>query len=776
MRVRSVFALAVCVAAWGQPPTKPVIGVRGVINYFSQGPAGSTVAAGALVQINGFNLGPDGGLTTTATPWPDQLGDVTVAIDGKPAPLYSVSPTTILAQVPPNAVAGLGTVVVKRTSGSSAPARVTIAAIAPAIKNATAGKGIITLIVDGLGPTTPHIAAGDVGPSDTPATPNAALVAYVGGLRAKVTAAASTKTPGVFDVQIAVPTGARPGDLVMLLAARQPAAPVVYQKLDSARVQMVALPSDAPPIVTLTPAGLNGDYLVANAARDANGCYAAAIVDLAAKTYTAIPDCLTSTANGVAPVVMAADSDSAAALIGPLNGDAQTGISTAAAIYNVGAPAPVTFPSPASVLTATSTLFTAGLPGTPAKVATIDPLTNDVQVSNAPGAGAGSANPISVDGLAEVYASANLGQGRTAVIAGDNNAKPTKAEFAVLDSTGAVTFTQPFPAGWLPLLDAAVPPRTGQTPSTAALHAPSIFDAATRLFFVLARATDSSADAFLAFSPAGDDPQVAAFPSGWFAASCTSDMRLFNINLAHRLAIAGSQVAEAAYKTSCAGSGFLVLDFNAAAVSAVPLPDLGEMRVPSTKADTSLASMNDYIFGARIDPTRTGISDTIYVLDGATGNVSSLSVASPVTGFADASVLQIPAMTSLLAQNIKKAAGDDGFTLFDLDARTATTIPVPDGYDTLSALTDGTAVCCLATQKVVLRALKQGGSAVAVYDLASGTINAVEGSQGVSSIGPPTAAGSAGGRLISADAAANAIFAVTYRGSKQVGIIVIQVP
>src|SRR5579872_3163393 len=216
MRVRSVFALAVCVAAWGQPPTKPVIGIRGVINYFSQGPAGSTVAAGALVQINGLNLGPDGGLTATDSPWPNSLGDVTVAIDGKPAPLYSVSPTQIIAQVPPNAAAGLDPVVVKRASGSSLPARVNIAAVAPAIKSANAAKGVISLIVDGLGPTTPRIAAGDVGPSDTPAVPNAALVAYVGGLRAKVTATASTKTPGVFDVQIAVPSGARAGDMVML--------------------------------------------------------------------------------------------------------------------------------------------------------------------------------------------------------------------------------------------------------------------------------------------------------------------------------------------------------------------------------------------------------------------------------------------------------------------------------------------------------------------------------------------------------------------------------
>lgn len=767
MLFRSCCLLAVAATAGAQPPSKPVIDIRGVTNFFTQAPAPATVAQGAIVQITGLNLGPADPLTATDTPWPDQLGDVQVAIDGKPAPLFSVSATAILAQVPLNATVGLDTVVVKSATGTSPAARVNIAAVVPAIRTANnAGYGVpkgaatgqtISLTADGLGPTNPRIPAGDVAASDTPAVPTAALLAYVDGLRAKVFAAASTTTPGVFDVKITVPTGARAGSIVTLLAARQPANQVVFQPAaaqpsDTPRVEYVALPADAPTIAALTTTGVNGDFLVASAARDTDGCYAAATVDLATKTYAEVPGCLTSLAAATFPIVAPAESDTAAALVGPPQGTAQTGISPNVILLNAaGAPQSITLPSAASALTATSTGFSATLPGTPPKVATIDPLTGDVTVSTPAATAAGAAaTPITVGSLTHIY----------------------------VDPDGTVALSQDFPAGWSPLLNAAAPPRTGQPTSTAPLHLPSIYDTTTRLFFVLARAADSSKDAFVAFSPAGADPAVAALPDGWFAASCTSDIRVFNIDLANRLAVAGSQIAEPAYKTSCAGSGFLILDFATAKITAVPLPDRAQMRVPVTKADTSLAFMNDYVFAARLDPTRNGISDSIYVLDGAGGSVFPLAVSAPVSGLTDTTVVQVPALTALLAQNIKKTAGDDGFTLFDLDAQAVTNIPVPDGFDTLTSLNDGTTVCCLATRKLVFRALKTGASAVAIYDLNSGALNVADAPQGITSFGPATvaAAAAAGGRLAAANARANTVYAVAYRGAKQAGIMVIHIP
>jgi uncharacterized protein (TIGR03437 family) len=774
-------------AAQAQPPANPIVDVRGVINFFTQQPAPSLVAPGSLVRISGLNLGPATAITATGAPWPATLGDVGVTIDGKPAPLFSVASDTILAEVPSGMSNGLVDVVVIRASGKSAPARVNVAPIAPAVRTAKdagfgAPRGTVTaqsisMLVNGLGPANPPIASGDAGPTDTPAVPVAALTAYLGGIPAKVKATASTTVPGQFDVTIAVPTGARAGDIITLLANRQLANFTVFNPIAAPRVEFVPLPSDAPPIANLISSGLNGNFLLASGARDSDGCYAAAALDLAAKTFTALPDCFTSTAAGVAPLTAPTASDTIAGLIGPPTGDAKTGISTAAKIFSAdGDPIAVTLPSPAASLTATSTGFTATLPGPPALVATIDASTGKVTtapVSAAPGAGAAGAT-LNIDGLSSILASTALGQGRAAVIVADDPTKPTKVEFAIVDSTGAAQLTRPFPAGWSPLLTAVAPVRAGQTAAPAPPHASVVLDAAGRLYYVLARAADSSQDAFVGFALADQDPAIVVFPKGWFATSCTSDVRLFNINLAHQIALAASQVAESAYKAACPGSGFLILDLAKSTVTAAALPDQGQLRVPSTRTDLSMAMLNDYVYAARLDPTRTTISDTIYVLDGGNGGVFELALPSGVDGFTDSSLQQIAAIDSLLVQTINKTAGDQGFVLFDLDRQNVSNLPVPDGFDTLAFLNDGANACCLNTRNLVARALAAGQSAIVVYDLVTGDLNIVANPSGVTSVGSPQA--NAPNPLVAANSRANTVYGVAYRGNRQAGIIVIRLP
>src|SRR5579883_959630 len=139
MLSRYLFVLA-CGAALvlaQAPPTAPVIAARGVTNYFTQEPAPGTLALGGLVQISGLNLGPLDGATATDTPWPTQLGGTQVIIGGKPAGLYSVQPGKIIAQVAADANVGLVDVVVRRAGGASAPAKVTVAALQPAVKTAS---------------------------------------------------------------------------------------------------------------------------------------------------------------------------------------------------------------------------------------------------------------------------------------------------------------------------------------------------------------------------------------------------------------------------------------------------------------------------------------------------------------------------------------------------------------------------------------------------------------------------------------------------------------
>jgi uncharacterized protein (TIGR03437 family) len=783
-----------------QTPTAPVISARGVTNFFTQEPAPGTVGLGSLVQIVGLNLGPPEGLTTTEIPWPTRLGNVQVVIGGKAAPIYSISPGTVIAQVPVDANLGLVDVIVRRGGVSSAPAKVTVSVMAPAVRTADdSGTGLpwgkvtaqsIVTTATGLGPTDPKIASGDVGPSDKPAVPTTDISAYVGGLRAAVTATASTKRPGEFDIGITVPAGARPGDLVTLFAGRQAANVTIFQPATAAEVLFLPLPDKSPAITAISDTGVNGAYLLATGARDTDGCYPALGVNLRARTIAAISDCLTSVNPNVQPLAIPADSDTIAALIGPPAGDATTGISSTVQIFSAAAdPVRVTLPSAAATLTAAANSFVATLPGKPAQIATIDPETGVFQTSTpAPGTGAGAglvAIPqVDINGLTHVYASANLGNNRIAVIAGDDPFTPSKAAYAIINNAGAVSFSKDFPAGWLPLLNAAAPVRAGQTAAAPPPTEPAAFDAASRTFFALVRATDASKDAFLAFPITNADPKVVAFPDGWFAASCTADIRLLPLNLVSQLALVGSRVAETAYKATCAGTAFLTLDFASGGMQAIPLGDQGQIRVPAVRTDASLALLNDYVYAVKLDSTRPAASDTVYVLDGVNASAATLPLPNGVTAFTIASLQPIPENNSLLVQAIDKLAGDQGFVLFNLDAQTAANLPLPDGFASVTNLDDGTTVCCFATRKLIARAVKAGGSAAVIYDLVTGDVNVVANPDGVTSIGPPAGAGGGGGsvpaaaaaRVVLANAMANTIAAVAYTNNRQVGIMVIRIP
>src|SRR5690348_4561506 len=125
--------LASCAcSAWAQ--TKPVVLPRGIVNAFTQLPAPAVVGRGGIVQINGLNLGPPGGLKAAGTQLPTQLGDVQVLINGKAVPLYSVDVGTIVAQVPVDAAPGTAELVVQRDAGSSPPEHFIIQPAAPSIR------------------------------------------------------------------------------------------------------------------------------------------------------------------------------------------------------------------------------------------------------------------------------------------------------------------------------------------------------------------------------------------------------------------------------------------------------------------------------------------------------------------------------------------------------------------------------------------------------------------------------------------------------------------
>jgi uncharacterized protein (TIGR03437 family) len=96
------------------------------------------IEAGSWVMIQGTNLAN----TTPGRTWrsdeivngnlPTSLDGVSVAIDGKPAFVYYISPTQINVQAPSDSVVGAVSVVVDNNGSTSAPATAQLQAVAPA--------------------------------------------------------------------------------------------------------------------------------------------------------------------------------------------------------------------------------------------------------------------------------------------------------------------------------------------------------------------------------------------------------------------------------------------------------------------------------------------------------------------------------------------------------------------------------------------------------------------------------------------------------------------
>lgn len=234
LRVAALWLLGVS-ALYGQA----LPAITSVVNGASFQPG---IVSGSWATIAGTNLSPvtdtwaksivDGKLPTT-------LGGVTVSIGGKPAFLYSVSPTQINLQVPDIAV-GSVPVVVTTPAGAGTGTGNSVAA-APAFfqwegKNAAAtrqdyslaarngsiagtvtvpaGPGeVIILWSTGFGLTRPAVPAGIQVPSDMLYSVADPVTVTVGGTRAVVYGTAlSPGSAGLYQVAIQIPDSLTDGD------------------------------------------------------------------------------------------------------------------------------------------------------------------------------------------------------------------------------------------------------------------------------------------------------------------------------------------------------------------------------------------------------------------------------------------------------------------------------------------------------------------------------------------------------------------------------------
>jgi uncharacterized protein (TIGR03437 family) len=191
---------------------------------------GTDIAPGSLILISGTNLAPDSAVAGTS-PLPSTLGDTCVMVDNTPLPLFQVSPTQIVAQLP-NSVGGSETLVIHTPGGLSSPFTLDIAASAPAVLHTAVGDGqtglpnvirhddgqpvdftnpihpnqAISIYLDGLGPTVPVVPPGVPSPSNPAAVLATPPVVTLEGVTLTVSfAGLDPGQIGVYRVDVTVP-------------------------------------------------------------------------------------------------------------------------------------------------------------------------------------------------------------------------------------------------------------------------------------------------------------------------------------------------------------------------------------------------------------------------------------------------------------------------------------------------------------------------------------------------------------------------------------------
>jgi uncharacterized protein (TIGR03437 family) len=225
------------------PPVGPSITSNGIVPVYS---TSGTVESGEWVSIYGTNLA-----TTTAIwngDFPTTLGGTSVTIDGKAAYLWYVSPTQINLQVPDDDATGSVPVAVTTPNGS-ASSTVTLAQFAPAfslldahhvagIIIRTDGSGAygggtydilgptgnslgyptvaakpgdaVTLFAVGLGPTNPHVPAGQPFSGSAPTTNPVSLL--INNSSVQPTYSGETSA-GLYQLNLTIPANSGVGDL-----------------------------------------------------------------------------------------------------------------------------------------------------------------------------------------------------------------------------------------------------------------------------------------------------------------------------------------------------------------------------------------------------------------------------------------------------------------------------------------------------------------------------------------------------------------------------------
>ena len=198
----------------------------------------SAPSAGSLFRISGWNFQDDAEVFAGSLPLPISLGGVSVEVNGQAAPLLSVTPSQITAQLPFTIAAGTASFAIGVAGGEQLTATAQVQDAAPEVLQyvqpfftsnyAMAFHAGTTTIADqahpasagemlemygiGLGPVTPAVEAGMPGPSNPPARAIAAPQVKIGNQIAVVAfAGLAPGLVGIDQVNVVVPSGLKSG-------------------------------------------------------------------------------------------------------------------------------------------------------------------------------------------------------------------------------------------------------------------------------------------------------------------------------------------------------------------------------------------------------------------------------------------------------------------------------------------------------------------------------------------------------------------------------------
>jgi uncharacterized protein (TIGR03437 family) len=230
-------------------PQVPTITSNGIVPVYS---TSTTIESGEWVSIFGSNLASAAAQWNGQFPIPTSLGGTSVTVNGKPAPLWSVSPGQINLQAPDDTAGGSVAVAVTTQSGN-VTALVTLGPFAPSFslldakhvaaiiirQNGSGSRGngtydilgptgnslgyatvaakpgdLVALYGVGFGPTNPSVAAGQPPPGSGGRAVTMPVVT-IAGITAPVSYAGIIAA-GLFQINITVPTGVPGGDQALL--------------------------------------------------------------------------------------------------------------------------------------------------------------------------------------------------------------------------------------------------------------------------------------------------------------------------------------------------------------------------------------------------------------------------------------------------------------------------------------------------------------------------------------------------------------------------------